>query len=179
MIETARLRLRPWRDEDKPAFAAIINTPAMMTHLGGVKPAAEIDALLDRQIAAERDEGFSMWAVEVLADGTLAGICGLWRNPVYVATPVGGMLEIGWRIAEPLWGTGIAREAARAALDWGWGHTDDALITAWTVAANDRSRGLMRRLGMVRRSDLDFRHPWYEAGDPGGAMIVHAVERPR
>ena len=40
----------------------------------------------------------------------------------------------------------------------------------------DRS---MRRLGMVRRSDLDFRHPWYEAGDPGGAMIVHAVERPR
>ena len=48
MIETPRLRLRPWRDEDKPAFEAIINTPAMMEHFGGVAPAEQIGGLKRR-----------------------------------------------------------------------------------------------------------------------------------
>ena len=179
MIETARLRLRPWRDADKPAFAAIINTPAMMEHFGGIRPVAEIDALIDGQMAAEVDEGFSMWAVESRLDGTLAGICGLRRNPVYAETPVGGMLEIGWRIAEPLWGTGIAYEAAAAALGWAWANTADPLVAAWTRPANKRSLGLMRKLGMQRRPDLDFHHPWHAAGDPDGAMVVCAIPRTR
>ena len=41
MIETERLRLRPWRETDKPVFHALANTPAMMEHFGGPVPRAK------------------------------------------------------------------------------------------------------------------------------------------
>ncbi|RDE05206.1 GNAT family N-acetyltransferase [Sphingomonas aracearum] len=177
MIETARLLLRPWRAEDKPAFAALVNTPAMTAHLGGVQPEADLHRLIDDQIAGQAAQGHSMWAVELKSEGVLAGICGL-RIGGHPGTPVPRVLEIGWRIGEAWWGQGIAREAAEASLAFAWANTDEPLVAAWTAAANTRSRGLMERLGMRRRADLDFRHPRFAAGDPVGAMIVYTIDRP-
>ena len=93
-------------------------------------------------------------------------------------TPVDGLLETGWRVARPLWGQGIAREAAEAVFAWAWAHGDDAAITAWTNPGNTRSWGLMERLGMRRRPDLAFHHPRYAVDDPNGAMLVYAIDRP-
>jgi RimJ/RimL family protein N-acetyltransferase len=177
MIETGRLILRPWAEADKPAFEAIINTPAMMEHFGGVWPAGGHDVLIDAQMASQARDGFSMWAVDWRETGELVGICGL-RRAHHPDTPVTGDLEIGWRIAEPFWGRGIAREAAAASLDWGWSSTSDRRIIAYTTDSNVRSWGLMKRLGMGRRTDLDFRHPKVGANDPLGAMIVYGIERP-
>jgi len=53
-------------------------------------------------------------------------------------------------------------------------------IAAWTNAANAPSWGLMIRIGMTRRPELDFRHPRYlDNDDPIGDMIVYAIDRPR
>lgn len=177
MIETRLLILRPWREDDKDVFAAIINTPLMMEHFGGVAPRDQIDGLIDAQMANQADYGFSMWAVDERATGDLAGICGLRKMP-YPGTRITGELEAGWRIAEKHWGTGMAREAAQAAFDWGWANTDFPRIVAYTVAANAKSWGLMVKLGMTRREDLDFRHPRFAADDPAGAMVVYAIDRP-
>jgi len=178
VIETDRLVLRPWREADKPAFEAIINTPAMMKEFGGVWPAGEHDALIDMQIADQAKTGLCMWAVDDRANGYLIGICGIRWSTRYPDLPVYGELEIGWRIAEPYWGKGIAREAAEASIFYGWAHTDAPRIAAWTTIENVRSWGLMERLGMTRHAELDFVHPKYEPGDPFGAMIVYAIERP-
>ena len=177
MIETPRLILRPWVEADKPAFHDIINTPAMMVHFGGVRPRADIDALIDKLIANQAKDGHTMWAVEHKADRALAGVCGV-RISGYPGTGVSDELEIGWRIAERYWGTGVAREAAEASIAWGWANTDRPRISAWTNAANNRSWGLMLRLGMVRREDLDFDHPLYTVGDPLGRMVVYTIDRP-
>lgn len=177
MIETERLILRPWREDDKPTFNAIINTPAMMVHFGGVRPRADIDALIDKLMANQAKDGHTMWAVEHKADRALAGVCGV-RISGYPGTGVSDELEIGWRIAERYWGTGVAREAAEASIAWGWANTDRPRISAWTNAANNRSWGLMLRLGMVRREDLDFDHPLYTVGDPLGRMVVYTIDRP-
>lgn len=182
MIDTARLRLRPWQEADKPAFAEIINTPAMMRHFGGVQPRAAIDALIDQQMASQAADGCSMWAVELRGDGPagrLAGICGVRWQRAYPALPVHGELEIGWRIGEAWWGQGIAREAAEASLGWAWATTAAPRVLAWTSSGNTRSWGLMRRLGMARLPALDFWHPKVPADDPDGAMLVHAIGRPR
>lgn len=177
MIETARLILRPWRESDKAPFNAIINTPAMMAHFGGVTAREKIDAIIDREMARQARNGHCMWAVETRADGRLAGVCGVRING-YPDTPVPEELEIGWRIGEAHWGQGIAREAAEASIAWGWANTDRPRIAAWTTADNTRSWGLMLRLGMVRREDLDFQHPLYAPGDPLGAMVVYTIDRP-
>lgn len=177
MIGTPRLTLRPWRAEDKDAFAAIINTPAMMQHFGGVAPREQIDALVDAQVAGQAADGFSMWAVDWRATGELAGIVGL-RRAYHPDTPITGELETGWRIAERHWHAGVAREAAAAAMAWGWANTRFPRIVAYTTAGNAPSWGLMLRLGMTRRADLDFHHPRYGPGDPNGTMVVYAVDRP-
>lgn len=177
MIDTKRLRLRAWREDDKPAFRRIINTPTMMTYFGGVAADDQIDALIDAQMAGQAAVGFSMWAVDWRATGELAGIVGL-RLAHHPDTPVTGELETGWRIAEPFWGKGVAFEAAAAAIAWGWANTGLPRIVAYTVVENTHSWGLMERLGMRRRVDLDFRHPKYAADDPAGAMAVWAIDRP-
>lgn len=177
MIETDRLVLRPWREADKPAFHALVNTPAMMAHFGGPVTQAKHDALLDRQMEQQARHGHCMWAVELRDSGMLAGVCGL-RIGGHPGTPVPEELEIGWRIGEAFWGQGIAREAAEASIAWGWTNTDRPRIAAWTVIGNARSWGLMERLGMRRRADLDFRHPDIDLSDPLGAMIVYAIDRP-
>lgn len=177
MIRTPRLLLRPWREDDKPDYVRIINTPAMMEHFGGPQRREVHHALLDRMMAAQARDGHCMWAVEERATGALAGICGV-RLSGYQGTRVPDVLEIGWRIAEPFWGQGIAREAAEASLAWAWANTDRPFVAAWTNPDNHRSWGLMHRLSMVRRAEWDFRHPQYALDDPLGAMIVYTIDRP-
>lgn len=177
MIETPRLLLRAWREADKDEYVRIINTPAMMEHFGGPQRREVHDALIDRMIAAQARDGHCMWAVEERASGALAGICGV-RIGGHEGTPVPELLEIGWRIAEPWWGKGMAREAAEGSLTWSWANTARPFVAAWTNPANTRSWGLMLRLGMVRRAELDFRHPQYAGDDPLGEMIVYTIDRP-
>jgi RimJ/RimL family protein N-acetyltransferase len=177
VIETARLRLRPWREADKPAFHRLVNTPAMTAYFGGPTDQARHDRILDQQIAQQARFGHCMWAVELRDTGVLAGICGL-RIGGHPGTPVPEELEIGWRIGEAFWRRGIAREAARASLAWGWANTARPRIAAWTSAANLPSRALMAALGMTARPELDFHHPDYAPSDPAGAMLVHAIDRP-
>lgn len=178
MIETERLVLRPWAGADKQAFHDVVNTPAMMEYFGGTAPREKIDALIDGQMASQAADGLSMWAVDVKADGSLAGICGLRRHRSYSGTPVDDELEIGWRIGERFWGKSLAREAAQASLDWGWAHRTEPRIAAWVHPDNARSWGLMLRLGMAHRPELDFQHPLYRADDPSGACVVYTIDRP-
>ena len=179
MIETERLILRPWREEDKPAFAEIVNTPAMMEYFGGITTRERLDDLIDMQMTKQAQDGHCFWAVTNRHDGALIGICGLRIADHYIDLPISGDLEIGWRIAQPFWGRGVAREAAEASIAWGWRNTAAPRIAAWTMIENTRSWGLMERLGMRRRVDLDFVHPRFEAGNPFGAMIVYAIDRPQ
>ncbi len=176
VVETERLILRPCRESDKPAFAKILNTPGMMAHLGGVRPREAIDALVDRRIADQARHGLSYWAVETKDSGELIGTCGIRVADNYPGTPVEGMHEIGWRIAEPYWGRGFAREAAEASLAWAWKNTAAPAVGAWTTAGNRRSLALMERLGMVRREDLDFTDD--RAGSLAERLLVYLIERP-
>lgn len=174
VIETERLRLRPCRESDKPLFATILNTPAMMGKLGGVRSAAQSDALVDKRIADHALHGFSYWAVELRDTGALIGTCGVRIASNYPGQAVQGWHEAGWRIAEAYWGRGYALEAARASIAWAWAHTDAPRVAAWTTPDNIASWRLMERLGMTRRADLDFSN----GPDPAALLRVYVIERP-
>ncbi|MES2337492.1 MAG: GNAT family N-acetyltransferase [Pseudomonadota bacterium] len=177
MIETARLILRDWRDEDIEPFAAMSADPLVMAHLGGVIDRAAASAVIDRlRDTAVRDR-MTFWAIERRDDAALLGFCGL-RIGGHAGTPVPQELEIGWRLARPHWGQGYAREAAQASINHGWASTEHARIAAWTVPANVASWGLMRRLGMTARPDLDFDHPTFAVGHPLCRHIVYTIDRP-
>lgn len=174
MIETERLILRRWEDRDRPAFHALCRDPEVMRYLGPLATREETDAAVDRQNACLDSHGYCFWAVERRADGALLGFCGL--KPGAPATPIAEDVEIGWRFGREYWGQGYAREAAQASLDWGWANLDAPLISAITNLANERSWGLMIRLGMVRVIDGDFDHP--DADESLKRHILYRIVRP-
>ena len=176
MIETERLILRQWREEDRAPFAALCADPEVMRHFPAPLDRAEADALIDRQIAAIHREGFGLWTVERKADGAFIGFTGLAR--VALETPVEGEIEIGWRLARDHWRQGYATEAARAALEWFWANRSEPRIVAFTIPANRPSWGVMEKIGMVRTPELDFGHPRFEPGSRCHAHIVYVKDRP-
>lgn len=176
MIETERLILRPWREEDVPEFARVTNTTAVMEFLGGVKDPESLRGSFERVAASQEKNGFCFWIVERRSDGALLGFCGL---KIGNTPSIEGEIEIGWRLREDAWGQGYAREAADATLDWAWRNLDCARVVAITATGNKRSWGLMERLGMHRLHHLDFEHPDVPIGDKAKPHITYAIERPR
>jgi RimJ/RimL family protein N-acetyltransferase len=174
-LATARLLLRGWRESDLEPFAAINADPEVMRFLGRPLSAAASDALVARIVEHFARHGFGLWAVELRDGGELAGFVGL-SIPRFEAsfTPC---VEIGWRLGRAFWGRGIATEAAREALRFGFLEADLAEIVSFTVPANARSRSVMERLGMRRDLDADFEHPAMPAGHPLRLHLLYRLER--
>lgn len=175
MIETERLVLRNWRESDIEPFDRHTNTPAVMRWLGGVKPAGELRKIIeDRLMRWQRGRGFTFWVAERREDGELLGFCGLKIADGQGST-VSGEYEIGWRFREDSWGRGYAKEAAMASLDHAFDTLGAERVVALTVIGNEDSWGLMKRLGMRRREDLDYiDSDWPESMNP---TIVYEIER--
>lgn len=176
MIETARLLIRPWRDSDRAPFAAMNADPEVTRYLGPLQARAQSDAMVDRQIALQRALGHCFWALERHADGAFLGFCGIKPGPD--GTPIAGLPEIGWRLARAHWGLDYAREAAEACLRWACAERGWPGVYAITVRANAASWGLMLRLGMQRRLDMDFDHPAVPDGDALKPHLTYQASRP-
>lgn len=153
---TERLILRAWGEGDSERFYAVMNTPPVMRHLGGVQDRETWDAAVGRLEGYQRDYGHTFWLVERKEDGELLGFCGLKRVNSPGAGDLSGQFEIGWRLRESAWGQGYAKEAAIASLDLAFGRFGAPHVVALTITPNLESQGLMKRLGMTRREDLDF-----------------------
>ena len=172
IAETERLVLRDWRGGDRDLFVRHLNTPAVMRWLGGVQDEATYTAAFDRLETYRRDYGHTFWIVERQTDGELLGFCGLKRvNAPGASCP--GDVEIGWRLREDAWGQGYAKEAAAATLDLAFGRFAAPYVVALTVEGNAGSWGLMERLGMTRRADLDYHDPRY--GPDLNPTIVYSI----
>ena len=173
MIETPRLRLRNWTMADVEPFIRHTNTPAVMRWLGGVKTPEFLGTVVrERLMSWQERHGHTFWVVERKADDELLGFCGL-KIADDAGSPVEGELEIGWRLREDAWGQGFAREAATASLDFAFDTLQAPRVVALTVGGNTQSWGLMARLGMSRRPDLDYEGPaWAE-----GKVIVYSIGR--
>ncbi|MGZ8312045.1 MAG: GNAT family N-acetyltransferase [Allosphingosinicella sp.] len=174
MIETERLRLRDWRDEDVEPFIRHTNTPAVMQWLGGVQTDDQLRRTIEERLMRwQRERGFTFWVVERKADEELLGFCGL-KIADTEGSPIAGEVEIGWRLREDSWGQGYAKEAATASLDYAFDRLDPPQVIAITFPQNLASWGLMVRLGMTRRKDLDYDDPRFPELNP---TIVYSLAR--
>jgi RimJ/RimL family protein N-acetyltransferase len=170
--ETERLVLRDWRKEDWSEFWTGTNTHAVMRWLGGVCDEAKRLAAQERLLSYERDHRHTFWAIERKDGARILGFCGLKRCNQQ-GGPV-GMMEIGWRLREDAWGQGYAKEAATASLNLAFERFGADEVIALTVNRNTPSWGLMKRLGMRRREDLDFSNSDFDQEDP--VIIVYSIE---
>lgn len=175
MIETARLILRPFREDDRDAFAAINGDARVSDWLGGPIDRAASEAVVDRINAHIAEHGFGFWAAELKAEARLIGMIGIRRMPADV--PPAPAIEAGWRLSPETWGRGLAAEGARAALEWGFTHLPDDEIIAITAQSNIRSQAVMRRIGMVEQPARAFDHPLLPEDHPLRRHVLFAARR--
>ena len=175
MIETERLIVRPWRESDRDEYLASCNSEAVTAFLGGTAKVEDIDAGIARIAKSQDEHGFSFWAVERKSDGRFLGYCGL-KLANLPGTPVEKDVEIGWRLREDAWGQGYAKEAAAASLDLAFGRFEAPQVVAVTALGNVPSQGLMKRLGMVRREELDFVDQRFPADSEVNPQVVFTID---
>lgn len=153
-VTTERLVLRGWRARDHEALAAINADAEVMRWIGSGRVLGRgfSDDLLARFAGEWREHGFGLWAVSWLddPDRELLGFCGL-TMPAFLPETLPAA-EIGWRLARSAWGSGVATEAARAAVAFGW-ERGLREIVAVVAPENARSLRVVEKLGMTPRPD--------------------------
>ena len=157
VIETKRLILRTWNDEDIDAYYLINQDPKVVEFLLKISSIDKAREFIEQMNVQFNDFGFTLFAAEEKASGELMGFIGL-NAPKWSAhfTPC---VEIGWRLGSKYWGQGYATEGARAVIDFGFNQCGLKEIVAFTVPANLRSSRVMEKIGMMRDINGDFNHP--------------------
>jgi ribosomal-protein-alanine N-acetyltransferase len=173
-LTTARLVLRPWRDDDRAPFAALNADPRVMEFFPAVLSRAQSDGLVARIRLHMETHGFGLWAVEAPGVAPFIGFVGLMTAPP--ALPFAPAVEVGWRLAREHWGRGYATEAARAAVEFGFGVLGLAEILSFTAERNRPSRAVMERLGMVHAEN--FEHPSIPAGNALRPHVLYRLAAP-
>jgi len=142
-LQTARLRLRPWRAADWDAYAAMCADPEVMRHIGVGGPLSREDAW--RQMAGMLGhwalKGYGLWALELRAGGTLVGRVGFIDPPGWPG------FELGWLLGRDHWGHGYAREAAQAALAFAFDELGQRRVISLIRPDNLRSIRVAEAIG--------------------------------
>ena len=142
-LETERLILRWFRENDLDDFYEMSRDPEVMRFLGDVKP---MDRMFTwRQMATFMGHwyfrGYGIWAVEEKSSGRVVGRIG-FMNPV--GWPA---FELGWTLARDNWGKGYATEGARRALEYAFTEMNRDHVISLIAPDNVASIRVAERLG--------------------------------
>jgi RimJ/RimL family protein N-acetyltransferase len=173
-LHTERMLLRRWQASDLEPCAAMNADPRVMEHFPAPLCRRESAAFIERMEGCFEDCGYGLWVVELPDEAPFAGCVGLL--PVGNDLPFAPAVEIGWRLARPHWGMGVAGEAASAAIAFAFDRLRLRELVAYTAERNERSRRLMDRLGMRHDPAENFVHPGLPLGHALAPHVLYRLE---
>ncbi len=142
-IETERLILRPFQMEDVPAWHILNQDPEITRYTGdgGVVSEQEIGHRIREHVLGDyRKHGFGRWAVIHKENNELIGFAGLKYLPDL------DVVDLGYRFKQDYWRQGIATEASRASLKFGFETLGLTQIVAYILPANVGSEKVLKKL---------------------------------
>lgn len=155
-VETERLVLRPFADDDLDAYFAVLDTVEVRASLHTSDDFTRDDAW--QQMAVWRGQwelrGTGQWAVGLRSTGELIGRAGPHRPERHDWPGV----EIGWVIHPAHWGNGYATEAGRASVDWAFAVLPVDELVSVILPENVPSQAVARRLGFTLREERVISH---------------------
>ncbi|MGI5406210.1 GNAT family N-acetyltransferase [Streptomyces chartreusis] len=168
-IRTPRLLLRPWHDDDLVPMADINSDPQVMSWIddGALRDLDHTAEDIERWEEEWDEEGFGLFAVELLASGELAGFTGL-SVPEFLPEVLPAV-AISWRLGSQFWGQGYASEAAQATLEFALQDRGLDRVISINQIGDDASENISRKLGMVPVQVTA--HPVY-----GYPLRVHSID---
>lgn len=172
MIETDRLILRPWREEDILPFSEINRDREVMEYLPKCLSSEETGQFYNRIVAEHNVYGYGLYAAETKSEGNFIGYVGFHHFDFDVDFAPG--VEIGWRLAREYWGQGYATEAAKSCIDYARKNQLFDEVWSFTAICNHRSERVMQKIGMERHGT--FSHPALPEGHRLKAHILYRLK---
>ena len=162
IVRTDRLLVRQWVPDDWKRLRPLMTDPRVLAYIGRGEPWPDerIRRFVDGGIEKAATRGWVLWPVVHEADAELVGFCGF--NDGFPPD-----VEIGWRLLPAYWGRGLATEAARAVLDYGFRTFGFPRVISVAQPANVASIRVMEKIGM--HFDRRFVHDGIE-------VVSYAIE---
>ncbi|MBJ9977882.1 GNAT family N-acetyltransferase [Pseudomonas sp. S75] len=176
-LQSARLILRQWQDDDLPAFAEMCADPQVMRYFPAPLSRLECAALIGRVRGHFNEYGYGLWALERMDSGAFIGLTGLLN--VNFEAPFAPAVEVGWRLARRHWGQGFASEAAWTCLRCAFAqlHLDE--VVSFASQHNVPSQKVMQAIGMVQDLAGTFEHPRLPPGHALRPHVLYRIDRAR
>ena len=150
-LETARLRLRPFREADRDAIFALQSNPRVLRYWDAPPwtDRDQADRFLLECSRMEQEGSGARLVVERAGDSAFLGWCALFKwNAEFRSAGIGYCLD------EAAWGRGFATEAAGALLGWAFPTLDLNRVQAELDTRNPASARVLEKLGFLREGTL-------------------------
>ena len=174
ILETERLRLRTWKDEDLFFLIKMNQDPRVMEYFPSLIGPKETELFVKKIEEHFKRKGYSLYAVERKDQGAFIGFIGFldtqFQAPFTPAT------EIGWQLSFEHWNQGFATDGAKALIEYGFSHLMLKEIVSFTTAQNIRSIRVMEKLGMRRDLKGDFHHPKIDHASPLSKHLLYRLK---
>ena len=170
-LQTSRLILRNWKQNDIEPFAILNSDPRVCEFLPNVLSQEETLTSVIKIQSHFKKHAFGLFAVELISTKTFIGFVGLkYFSFDSHFTP---SVELAWRLSWKNWGQGLATEAAQKVTQYGFETLGLPEILAITAKNNQRSRRVMEKLGMFTNEDENFLHPQLEYSHPLAEHVLY------
>lgn len=151
-LHTKRLTLTPFAGADLPELHALFTNPDVRRYLMDdliVEEDWTVD-VVGRSTTMFHDLNYGLWAVRETGQQPIIGFCGYWRFEQLTPS-----LQLIYGLLPAWWGRGLATEAARTVMDYGFQAIGFTEIIAATDVPNRASVRVMERLNMVHLKTTD------------------------
>lgn len=152
IVETERLLLRGFRDDDLDAWAAICSDPEVMRYLSVSHALSRAEAW--RQMALFvghwQLRGFGVWAIEEKSSGQIIGRTGLFEPEGWPG------FELGWVLGRAWWGKGYASEGAKAGLRFAFETLGRDHVVSFIHPDNANSIRVAERIGETLEGETEL-----------------------
>jgi len=176
VLETERLALRRFTEEDVDLLVELDSDPEVMRYITGGIPTSreevETEYLPAYLAYYERYEGFGFWAAVEKAGGAFVG----WFHFRPADSELPDEVELGYRLRRNAWGKGYATEGSRALVEKGFTDLGVRRVVASTLVVHEASRRVLENAGLrfVRIFHADW--PYAIEGDEHGD-VEYALTR--
>ncbi len=162
LLETRRLRLRPYEMDDLGELAAIVGDAQTMRYYPRSFTREDAKNWIERNLGRYELDGHGLWAMVLKDTQELIGNCGLVKQLVDHREEV----EVGWLVARDKWNRGFATEAANACRDYGFDVLGLDRLISMIRPENVPSRRVAEKIGMAVEKQVvwgngDFLHLVY------------------
>jgi [ribosomal protein S5]-alanine N-acetyltransferase len=170
ILETERLLFRSHLLDDLDAYCAIEADAEFRRYIGGAPRSREDAERKFRNTHLKAgDSKLALHATIYKPEQRYIGYCGIYPHFSPAGPPVAGEGTLAYYLARPYWGQGLATEAARAFIYYGFNELKLKRIVASVQQGNEASRHILEKLGfhLVRT-------------EPGPRTLLHfALEKTR